>query len=297
MHKHANSGSLRTFIKDRMTRMSSNQKSFSNTLIQVGAAALVLLVGMLLLMTGDKSREAAVTSAPVFADAQGLLAITAAVHVGPADKSRLQALARQRLVEKAVALYIDSDFQARHRALIASEILAKSDQYIRTILSEQALLAGPDGLMSFTVKANVDVAALQKALHALLLNERVPQIQHAPDPASGAIPLAYRLSLRTLALPEGVDEKLLDELTGLRAAIAVTMTREGGNAEYEVIVSGASDDAVELVGLGLLVPLQQKLGKACLGITRRQGYELTLAFESSCNSPEILGKFGGPPLD
>lgn len=280
-----------------MTLMSSNQKSFSNTLIQVGAAALVLLVGMLLLMTGDKSREAAVTSAPVFADAQGLLAITAAVHVGPADKSRLQALARQRLVEKAVALYIDSDFQARHRALIASEILAKSDQYIRTILSEQALLAGPDGLMSFTVKANVDVAALQKALHALLLNERVPQIQHAPDPASGAIPLAYRLSLRTLALPEGVDEKLLDELTGLRAAIAVTMTREGGNAEYEVIVSGASDDAVELVGLGLLVPLQQKLGKACLGITRRQGYELTLAFESSCNSPEILGKFGGPPLD
>lgn len=288
---------LRTFFKHRMTLMSSNQKSFSNTLTQVGAAALVVLVGMLLLMTGDKSRDAAVTSAPVFADAQGLLAMTAVAHAGPSETGQLKERARQRLIEKAVALYIDTNFQARHRDLIESEILARSDRYIRTILSEQALLAGRDGLMSLTVQANVDVVAVQKALHALLLKERVPQIEHAPDPATGAVPLAYRISLRTLALPEGIDEKLLEELTGLRAAVAVTMTRNGGNAHYEAVVSGASDDPIELVGFGLLRPLHQKLGKACLGISRRQGFEITLAFESSCNTPEILGKFGGPTSD
>lgn len=277
--------------------MGSNQKSFSNTLIQVGAAALVLLVGMLLLMTGDKSRESAVSSAPVFADARGLLTITAVAHAGPSETGQLKERARQRLIQKAVALFIDTDFQARHRGLIETEILAHSDRYIRAIIAEQARLAGRNGLVSQTVQAQVDVTALQKALHALLLKERVPQIQHAPDPATGAAPLAYRVALRTLALPEGVDEMLLDELTGLRAAVGVTMTRDGSNAEYAAIISGAVDDAVELTGLGLLVPLQQKLGKACLGITRRQGSEITLAFESSCNIPEILGKFGGPPPD
>jgi hypothetical protein len=242
--------------------MSDNQKSFSSTLTQFGVAALVVVVGMLLMMTGNKSRETAAATTPVFADAQGLLVITAVAHASPAETKSLHELAQQRLIEKAVALYIDSNFQVRHRELIASQLLARSDQYIRNVLETQPSRPGRDGMQSLTLRAQVDVIAVQKALQTVLRNERVPQIRHAPDPATTAAPLAYRLSLRTLALPEGVDEKLLDELTGLRAVLAVTMTRNGGNAQYEAVVSGAADEAIELVGISLLAPLHQKLGKA-----------------------------------
>ncbi len=108
--------------------------------------------------------------------------------------------------------------------------------------------------------------------------------------------MGQKIALRILGLPDvATSEALLREFTGLRPVLAVSLASAGSNARYEADLSGGLGDAVDLVMQGIIAPLNQKLGKTCFGVSARQGNEVTLSFESSCNTPETLGKLDNLP--
>ena len=108
--------------------------------------------------------------------------------------------------------------------------------------------------------------------------------------------MGQKVALRINGLPDAAtSEALLREFTGLRPVLSVALASAGSNARYEADLSGGLGDAVDLVMNGMIAPLNQKLGKTCFGVSARQGNEVTLAFESSCNTPETLGKLDSLP--
>ncbi len=108
--------------------------------------------------------------------------------------------------------------------------------------------------------------------------------------------MGQKIALRILGLPDAAtSEALLREFTGLRPVLSVALASAGSNARYEADLSGGLGDAVDLVMQGMIAPLNQKLGKTCFGVSARQGNEVTLSFESSCNTPETLGKLDKLP--
>jgi len=108
--------------------------------------------------------------------------------------------------------------------------------------------------------------------------------------------MGQKVALRINGLPDAAtSEALLREFTGLRPVLAVSLASAGSNARYEADLSGGLGDAVDLVMKGMITPLNQKLGKTCFGVSARQGSEVTLAFEASCNTPETLGKLDSLP--
>jgi tRNA A-37 threonylcarbamoyl transferase component Bud32 len=108
--------------------------------------------------------------------------------------------------------------------------------------------------------------------------------------------MGQKVALRINGLPDAAtSQALLREFTGLRPVLSVALASAGSNARYEAELSGGLGDAVDLVMNGMITPLNQKLGKTCFGVSARQGSEVTLAFEASCNTPETLGKLDSLP--
>jgi predicted Ser/Thr protein kinase len=108
--------------------------------------------------------------------------------------------------------------------------------------------------------------------------------------------MGQKVALRINGLPDAAtSEALLREFTGLRPVLSVVLASAGSNARYEADLSGGLGDAADLVMKGMIAPLNQKLGKTCFGVSGRQGNEVTLSFESSCNTPETLGKLDSLP--
>jgi serine/threonine-protein kinase len=103
------------------------------------------------------------------------------------------------------------------------------------------------------------------------------------------------LKLQGLANKD-VAQSLLREFTGLRPVLAVELAgASGAEARYDMEISGGLADPADLVGKGLVTPLNQKFGKTCLSVAGKNGSEVTLAFEASCNTPETLGKLDALP--
>ena len=312
--KDAKSDTLRTLILDRASGVENSPKALLNVLPSVLAAAAVVVVGMLLLMLLDNSgaRDAA-APAPTFVAQDGTLEIAAVGYVDPADfrhagdASRLQVALRsdahQQLIEKAVGLFLSTDTLARHYAVVALQVLADHRSFIRQV-SEEPSVQGSDGLLSLTARAQVDVLAVQKALQYALREQRVFFVRQIPDAAHSAnladttarVPVAHRVVVRVLGLPAHIDESLQREFTSLRPVLSISLAQTGGDPHYTVELAGDSEDPIELVAIGLLAPLHQKLGKACFGITRRQAQEVTLSFDASCNAPEILARLDQLPV-
>lgn len=108
--------------------------------------------------------------------------------------------------------------------------------------------------------------------------------------------MGQKVALRINGLPDtATSEALLREFTGLRPVLSVALASAGSNARYEADLSGGLGDAVDLVMQGMIAPLNQKLGKTCFGVSARQGNEVTLSFEASCNTSETLGKLDSLP--
>jgi serine/threonine-protein kinase len=103
------------------------------------------------------------------------------------------------------------------------------------------------------------------------------------------------LKLQGLANKD-VAQSLLREFTGLRPVLAIELAgTSGSEARYAAEISGGLVDPADLVAKGLVAPLNQKFGKTCLNVTGKNGSEVTLSFEPSCNTPETLSKLDALP--
>jgi tRNA A-37 threonylcarbamoyl transferase component Bud32 len=94
----------------------------------------------------------------------------------------LRADARSQLVEKAVALYLDRASLAKNYELLRDKLLAKSGNYIASIVQEGEPELGKDGLMHVTTQATVKVREVQKSLNQMSRDERVEFIRNNGDP-------------------------------------------------------------------------------------------------------------------
>jgi tRNA A-37 threonylcarbamoyl transferase component Bud32 len=154
--------------------------------------------------------------------APGTLAITAVGLADPSDAryqndkallaTDLRADSRSQAVEKALGLLIDERSLSSHYDLLRDRVLAKSGNYVKTVLSESEPRLGKDGLMSITTEALVDVKAVQKSLNDMSRDERVDFIRASGDPRI-AVQIAVRDAEAPGAppLPSSVAENIVKE--------------------------------------------------------------------------------------
>lgn len=109
--------------------------------------------------------------------------------------------------------------------------------------------------------------------------------------------VGQKVALKLQGLPSAeAAQALLREFTGLRPVLAISQAMTlGSDVRFDAEISGGLADPADLVAKGLVAPLNQKLGKTCLNVTGKNGGEVTLAFEPSCNTPETLGKLDSLP--
>jgi eukaryotic-like serine/threonine-protein kinase len=90
--------------------------------------------------------------------------------------------AKRRLVEKALALYVDKASLDNHHALIETKLLANSGSFIRSVLQEDAAGAAKDGTVEMQTRAVVNMRDVQRSLNQLSREERVDFIRNKGDP-------------------------------------------------------------------------------------------------------------------
>jgi serine/threonine-protein kinase len=133
-----------------------------------------------------------VATAAAPASEPGTLVISALGLVDPADarfKGDLGAAqaearneAQRRVVEKAIALYVDAKSIDGNRGLIEQKLLANSGAFIRAVVQEGAASAGKGGLIEMPTRAVVNLREVQKSLNQLSRDERVDFIRNQGDP-------------------------------------------------------------------------------------------------------------------
>ncbi len=134
----------------------------------------------------------AATPAPAAKLDPGTLVISAVGFADPADaryqadrsllQADLRADARSQLVAKAVNLLVDQGSVAKNYDLLRDRVLARSADYVTTVVRESAPEARKDGLASLTTEAIVNVKAVQKSLNEMSRNERIDFIRASGDP-------------------------------------------------------------------------------------------------------------------
>jgi serine/threonine-protein kinase len=87
------------------------------------------------------------------------------------------------------------------------------------------------------------------------------------------------------------------ELTGMRSVLAVATAggATAGGARFDAALSGGNASPAELVGSGIVKPLNRKLGKTCFSVVGGSGAEVTVAFEPSCGDAATLGRLDALP--
>ena len=166
-------------------------------------AALAAASGGLYLLTGKGAAPTATSStssgppvapapATVSPDAPRVITISA---VGLADSSdprfaadpnlmrtSLREETRRELVEKAVALYVQSSSLAQNYGVLREKLLAHSGDFIESVLQEDPPQNGGDGLVSMTARATVRIRDVQKSLNQMSREERIDFIRNNGDP-------------------------------------------------------------------------------------------------------------------
>ena len=132
------------------------------------------------------------------------------------DKSLLQsdlrADSKSQLVEKALALLLDTKSLAKNYDVLKDKLLSKSGSYITTVVRESEPRMGKDGLMSITTEAVVNIKAVQKSLNQMSRDERVELIR-----ANGNPRVSVQIAVRdadqpsAAAEPSPVAENILKE--------------------------------------------------------------------------------------
>ncbi len=127
-------------------------------------------------------------------------------------QSDLRADSKSQLVEKALALLLDTKSLAKNYDFLKDKLLSKSGSYITTVVRESEPRMGKDGLMSITTEAVVNVKAVQKSLNQMSRDERVELIR-----ANGNPRVSVQISVRdadqpsATAEPSPVAENILKE--------------------------------------------------------------------------------------
>jgi len=184
-------------------------KSNAGLVFGAVAAAVVVVAAGAYMVLGKKAEAPAQTAAAsVTAPAAGTPAVAATVPaqadagepgtmtisaLGVADPAKFngdaaaagseaRADAKRQLVEKALALYVTSDSLNKNYDWVATKVLARSGDFIKTTITEDAPQTGKDGLVTLTTRASVKVRDLQKSFNQMSEQERVEFIRNNGDP-------------------------------------------------------------------------------------------------------------------
>ena len=90
--------------------------------------------------------------------------------------------ARQRMVTKAVALYVQPSSLASNFGVIRTKLLPHSDEFITDVLDQTTPQVDSDGTVLGTLRARVKAREVQKLLNTISADERVNFIRNNGDP-------------------------------------------------------------------------------------------------------------------
>jgi serine/threonine-protein kinase len=94
----------------------------------------------------------------------------------------LRADSRAQAVEKAIGLYVQQASLSQHYDWLREKLLARSGDYIATVVQESEPRLGKDGLAYLTTQAVVKTRELQKSLNQMSRDERISFIRNNGDP-------------------------------------------------------------------------------------------------------------------
>jgi serine/threonine-protein kinase len=165
----------------------------------LGAAAYLFLGKGGSTQPATPAPQAAAPSAPAPAAAAimpateaGIMTISAVGLADPSDpryqqdkgllNADLREDARRQIIEKAIGLYIDQASLSKNYTVVRDKLLARSGDFIQSVLEEQAPQFGKDGLASLSARATVRVREVQKSLNQMSREERIDFIRNNGDP-------------------------------------------------------------------------------------------------------------------
>jgi serine/threonine-protein kinase len=190
-----------------------------------------------------------VVSAPPTAPSSppGTVTVTALGLADPTDarykddqgalQSAVRADSRSQLVEKTLGLYVQQASLSQHYEKLRTTLLARSGDYIASVVQESAPQVGKDGLMYITTQAVVKSKELQKSLNKMSRDERIDFIRNSGDPK-----ISVRVATRDADRPDGpaqpsaIAENLLKER--IKSFGFRTWSDDSGAAKSDFIVSG-----------------------------------------------------------
>ena len=199
-------------------------------LLLAGAAAAYFVwwphVGQSLAGRSDGGVSSVSKSSPQPDDAPaaaGTAVISAVGVAGPVDAGHVQdpaaaeravwADARRQLVAKAAALYVQPSSLDANNSIVQTKLLARSDDYIKTVLLQAHPQTTKDGYTYGTMRAAVSVREVQKSLNRISHDERVDFIRNNGDPRIAVSVRAWTPEAdgATGPQPSAVAENLLKE--------------------------------------------------------------------------------------
>jgi len=154
--------------------------------------------------------------APVAASAPqasppGTVVVTALGLADPTDarykddqaalQAALRADSRSQAVQKALGLYVQQASLVKHYDRLRDTLLARSGDYIASVVQESAPQLGKDGLMYVTTQAVVKSKELQKSLNQMSRDERIDFIRNNGDPK-----ISVRVATRDADRPDGAAQ-------------------------------------------------------------------------------------------
>jgi hypothetical protein len=137
-----------------------------------GADAIPLARGPEAFTNGD---SAVVSAVGIASPAEAGAGRDGAAHAVWAD-------ARQQLIAKAAALYVQPSSLNANYAVVRTKLLVRSDDFIKTVLTQDTPQTSSDGVTFGIMRAAVSVRDVQKTLNQISHDERVDFIRNNGDP-------------------------------------------------------------------------------------------------------------------
>ena len=129
---------------------------------------------------------------PAFQTAPGTILVNALGLADPTDPryqgnqavlaADLRADSHAQAVEKAIGLYLQQPSLSQHYDRLREKMLARSGDYIATVVQESEPKVGKDGLAYVTTQAVVKTREVQKSLNEMSREDRISFIRNNGDP-------------------------------------------------------------------------------------------------------------------